>query len=131
VQYGERIYTKDETNKIENGNFKDVLMHYITIANQLSYENDPLVDWYVCDDGDIDYNQADVVYYVKYRKSSKGVDNSVSELFYDNINKSCANGECTENNDEIADAQISSGNQNLDDMLYKHINKEEYEEVVL
>jgi hypothetical protein len=100
------------------------------MANQLSFENDPLVDWYVCDDGDIDYNQADVVYYVKYRKPSKGVDTSVSELFYTNVSKSGADEECTECNDND-DTQVLSGNPNLDDMLYKHINKEDYEEVVL
>ena len=127
VPYTERIFGQEELNKFENGNYKDVILHYITMANQLSYENDPLVEWYVCDDGDIDYNQADVVYYVKYRKPSKGVDTSVSELFYTNVNETGAD---TEQNDSNV-TQITSGNPNLDDMLYKHINKEEYEEVIL
>lgn len=128
--YVERIFGQEEINNFENGNYKDVILHYITMANQLSYENDPLVDWYVCDDGDIDYNQADVVYYVKYRKPSKGVDTSVSELFYTNVNETGADDERTECNDDDG-TQVSSGNPNLDDMLYKHINKEDYEEVVL
>lgn len=127
VQFGERIFTQDEASKFENGNYKDVLLHYITMANQLSFENDPLVDWFVCDDGDIDYNQADVVYYVKYRKPSKGVNKPVSELFYDNVNESCAD---TERNDGNI-TQITSGNANLDRMLYKHMNNEEYKEVIL
>lgn len=133
VPYVERIIGQDELNKIENGNYKDVLLHYITMASQLSYENDPLVDWYICDDGDVDYNQADVVYYVKYRKTSKGVDVPVSELFYSDVSKS-TDVEHTESNDNVDNTSvthISSGNPNLDDMLYKHINKEEYEEVIL
>lgn len=127
----ERIFTQEEINNFENGNYKDVILHYIAIANQLSFDSDPLVDWYVCDDGDIDYNQADVVYYVKYRKPSKDVDTSVSELFYTNVNETGTDEEeRTERNDND-NTQVSSGNQNLDDMLYKHINKEDYEEVVL
>jgi glycosyltransferase involved in cell wall biosynthesis len=127
----ERIYRQDEENKIENGNYKDVMLHYITMANQLSFENDPLVVWYVCDDGDIDYNQADVVYYVKYKKSSKGVNKSVSELFYTNVNETGTDEEeRTERNDND-NTQVLSGNPNLDRMLYKHINKEEYKEVIL
>lgn len=133
VPFVERIFGQ-ESDKFENGSYKNVILHYITMANQLSFDNDPLVDWYVCDDGDIDYNQADVVYYVKYRKESKGVDTSVSELFYTNIDESGADEERTEINDNVNDVivtHISSGNPNLDDMLYKHINKEEYEEVIL
>jgi hypothetical protein len=127
VQYGERLFGQEESDKFENGNYKDVLLHYITMANQLSFENDPLVVWYVRDDGDVDYNQADVVYYVKYRKPSKGVNKSVSELFYDDANETCAD---TERND-INITQITSGNPNLDRMLYKHMNNEEYKEVIL
>jgi hypothetical protein len=101
------------------------------MANQLSFENDPLVVWYVCDDGDIDYNQADVVYYVKYKKSSKGVNKSVSELFYTNVNETGTDEEeRTERNDNDI-TQITSGNPNLDRILYKHMNNEEYKEVIL
>lgn len=127
VQYGERLFGQEESDKFENGNYKDVLLHYITMANQLPFENDPLVVWYVRDDGDVDYNQADVVYYVKYRKPSKGVNKSVSELFYDDANETCAD---TERNDSNI-TQITSGNPNLDLMLYKHMNNEEYKEVIL
>jgi hypothetical protein len=55
------------------------------------------------------------------------VNKSISELFYDDANETCAD---TERND-INITQITSGNPNLDRMLYKHMNNEEYKEVIL
>lgn len=74
---------KEESFDIPNNDYVTDFYRLVDYANQLSYDDDPIVNWvYEPMTGEPSYNQADVAYFIKNRSLSNDNNTSLSELYY-------------------------------------------------